>query len=158
MSSLDRSLSCITSVGVFDPAWVQRVRAKVTPWDSYFVGIQPVPFLDDTTTKNVLVHEGHLSGIVDVDEVCFGDPIFTIALTQMALLSSKHDVDYIDMWCDLVELSAEQRRVLNLYTAIFCVDFMGEIGQRFNRTTPLPADPARIQHLENTLTDLLQRI
>ena len=37
--------------------------------------LSPVPFLHDTTTKNVIVTpEGSFSGIVDVDDLCFGDP------------------------------------------------------------------------------------
>jgi hypothetical protein len=29
-------------------------------------------------------------------------------------------------------LDREQREILTLYTAMFCVDFMAELGQRFN--------------------------
>jgi hypothetical protein len=36
--------------------------------------IRATPFLHDTTTKNVIVtHDGVVSGIVDVDDLCFGD-------------------------------------------------------------------------------------
>ena len=41
--------------------------------------VPPLPFLDDLTTKNVLVDGGRLSGVVDVDVVCFGDPLATPA-------------------------------------------------------------------------------
>jgi hypothetical protein len=60
-------------------------------------------FLDDTTTKHVIVDAGKLSGIVDVDVVCFGDPLFTTVLAQMALLNKGHDLDYIVFWSDLKE-------------------------------------------------------
>jgi hypothetical protein len=48
-----------------------------------FDRIAPTPFLHDTTTKNVIVtSEGHFSGIVDVDDLCLGDPRYPAALTQ----------------------------------------------------------------------------
>lgn len=90
-------------------------------------------FLDDTTTKNVLIDQGQLSGIVDVDTVCFGDPLLTPALTQMALLKSAFDTDYISFWAEALLLNLGGRRHLALYTAIFCVIFLSELGQQFNK-------------------------
>ena len=53
---------------------VRKVANCATRFERYFAQIRPTPFLDDTTTKNVIVHEGKLSGIVDVDWICFGYP------------------------------------------------------------------------------------
>ena len=49
----------------------------------------PIPFLHDTTTKNVIVTpEGAFSGIVDVDDLCFGDPRYVVALTLPSLTAA----------------------------------------------------------------------
>jgi hypothetical protein len=62
----------------------------------------PTPFLHDTTTKNVLVaDDGSFSGIVDVDDLCFGDPRKTKALTMAALLSEGLPTGYVDGWLRL---------------------------------------------------------
>ena len=114
----------------------------------------PRPFLDDTTTKNVLIADGHLTGIVDVDCVCFGDPLFTVALTRMALLSRAYPTDYIEAWCDHLELSAAQQAALDLYTALFCVGFLSEFGQQHNRAERLPAEEDQIARLLATWGDL----
>lgn len=147
-SSLQRSRERITAAGVFDPVYVERVADWLAPWQRYFESISPAPFLHDTTTKNVLIDQGRFQGIVDVDDLCFGDPLWAVGLTRMALLSGRHDLDYIGFWCEAAQFSAEQRAVLPLYSAVFCVDFMSELGQRFNQSQPLPADPARICHLQ----------
>lgn len=96
-----------------------------------------------------------MSGIVDVDVVCFGDPLFVVALTRMALLSRAYSTDYIDFWCDELALDATGRRALGVYTALFCVIFMGEIGQRFNRDEPIPADPVLVERYLTIFENLL---
>jgi aminoglycoside phosphotransferase (APT) family kinase protein len=113
--------------------------------------IPPTAFLDDTTTKNVIVHAGSLSGIVDTDVVCFGDPLFTLALTRLALLTHAMDVSYADDWQALLALTPAQERALALYVAVFAVGFMSEVGQRFNREQPLAADAAYLRRLAGIL-------
>jgi hypothetical protein len=34
---------------------------------------------------------------------------------------------------DLLKLNKQQRQVVDAYTLMFCVDFMSELGQRFNK-------------------------
>ena len=154
-SSLSRSRLRIEKIGVVDAGHVDRVLAHARDFEDYFARTPPTPFLDDITTKNVIVHEGELSGIVDVDVVCFGDSLFAIALTKMSLLSSGYATDYTDFWCDELGLTEEQRRAIQFYTAIFCVDFMSELGQRFNKDHAEPIDPAEVAHLTNILDHLL---
>lgn len=117
--------------------------------------MRPRAFLDDTTTKNVIVSHGRLSGIVDVDVVCYGDPLFTIALTRAALRSRDLPLDYVESWWDALGLPRERERALHLYTALFCAIFLGELGLRFNREEPIAADPGQIARLDALLDDEL---
>eukprot|EP01132_Coremiostelium_polycephalum_P011221 gene11221-13747_t len=120
----------------FDPSYVDRVKEKLNDFKEYFSQIPPKPFLDDTTTKNVIINNnGKLSGIVDTDEVCFGDRIFVLALTRMALLSKQVPTDYTDHWSVRWSLNHQQQKVLSLYTLLFCLNFMGEIGTVFKNQT-----------------------
>ena len=107
------------------------------------------------TTKNVIIHEGRLSGIVDVDMVWFGDPLFPVGLTRMALLNLDYNPDYIGYWCEHLHLGGIQRQILTAYTALFCVNFMSEIGQKFNREDPITADPAQVEKFYSLLDKLL---
>lgn len=43
----------------------KRLLAGGVYWNEL---LRPVPFLDDTTTKNVLVEQGRLTGVVDVEK------------------------------------------------------------------------------------------
>ncbi|MGZ3600290.1 MAG: phosphotransferase family protein [Ktedonobacterales bacterium] len=156
LAELERSRQRIAAVGAVDISHVDRVCERVQAIAPYLRDVQPHAFLDDTTTKNVLVHEGMLSGIVDTDYVCFGDPLFTVALTHMALLAHRHDTDYITYWCERLHLSEPQRQALAIYTAVFCVNFLGEIGQQFNQDEAPPVDVAYQRHLEAILQQLLE--
>jgi len=156
-ASLDRSRRRIESAGLLSSEVVERVLRHSKQFHAYFSRIRPTPFLDDITTKNVLVHAGKFSGIVDVDWLCFGDPLFTVGLTSTALLSAGHDPEYTEHWCDFLDLNAEQRRVVRFYTALFCVDFMSEFGQSFNGDIA-PPDLDQLAHLERLMNRQLDEI
>lgn len=155
LASLNRSRKRMTSAAAFDPSTIDQVLSKLPKYEHYFSSVQPAPFLDDTTTKNVIVSDGGLSGIVDVDVVCFGDPVWTIGLTQMALLSRGLDLDYVNVWSDLMKLGAEQRQIVQLYALVFCADFMSEVGHAFNQDKAA-IDQSYVARLSSIFEDLFR--
>lgn len=154
-ASLARSRGRIKRAGLVAVQHVDRVEKQLRRFAAYFSAVRPRAFLDDTTTKNVIIDGGGLSGIVDVDVVCYGDPLLTVALTTMALLSSGHDLEYIDAWCALLNLTQVQRHVLQWYTALFCVDFMSELGHAHNKARSDPADAQKAGALVAILDTIL---
>jgi Ser/Thr protein kinase RdoA (MazF antagonist) len=128
----------LESARVISPTIVDRVQAALRGFADHFASVPPRPFLDDTTTKNVIVHRGKLSGIVDVDAVCYGDPLYTVGLTRAALLTRGHDAAYVDFWCEELDLGPRERAVVHLYTAVFCVVFLSELGHAWNGAVPAP--------------------
>lgn len=155
LASVERSRQRIASAGVAPLRHAERVRASLLEIADYLRAVPPTPFLDDTTTKNTLIHEGRLSGIVDTDAVCFGDPLFTPALTHVALRAHELDLAYANDWVEQLQLDTSQRQALSAYIAVFCVDFMGELGQRFNRDEPEPVDMRYLRRLETMLDEAL---
>jgi aminoglycoside phosphotransferase (APT) family kinase protein len=155
-ASLERSRRRIARARVVDPALITPVQQRAARYESYLARIAPRAFLDDTTTKNVLIERRRVSGIVDVDALCYGDPLWTIGLTRMALLQRGWNDDYTAIWADLLDLSPEQRRVITFYTAVFCVDFLSELGQVFNKREAEPIDQAQIERLTSILHSALE--
>ncbi len=154
-SQIKRARNWILSNNICNVSHVDRVETEAHLLKSYLEAVQARPFLHDTTTKNVLISKQRLSGIVDIDDVCFGDSLFVIGLTNMALLANGQDTDYITYWCEAQQVSGIQVKALNFYTALFCVTFMGEIGQRFNRET-VDVDMNQAYHYEKILDILLK--
>ena len=157
-ASLARSRERIAAAGVVDVSHVDRVAQMVERRRSVLGAVPPWAFLDDTTTKNVIVAEGRLSGIVDVDVVCYGDPLYVVALTRMSLLSRAYDMDYVDAWLAALDPAPDREALLrlDLYTVVFCVDFLSELGQRFNKVGPQPVDPRYIARLSTVLDGLVK--
>ena len=145
----------IERVGVVDVRHVARVERLLPQFEDYFAAVRPMPFLDDTTTKNVIIDDGRLSGIVDVDSLCYGDPLGVIALTQMSLLNLNQPTDYTDHWLDRIDATSVQRRAVTLYTALCCVHFLSELGQQYNLPAPPPVERRDVERLETILDRLV---
>ena len=134
--------------GLFSPSVTALVERGLSLFTADLAAIEPVPFLHDTTTKNVIVApDGTLSGIVDVDDLCYGDPRYPAALTAAAMLAWDGPQDYVSAW--LARLGQPRDALFDFYVATFLLDFMSEQGMTFNGNE-IPADPlvcSRLSHL-----------
>ncbi|HXZ68527.1 MAG TPA: aminoglycoside phosphotransferase family protein [Alphaproteobacteria bacterium] len=157
-AGIERSRERIREVGYFEESWADRVERAARKFEGYFARIRPVPFLHDITTKNVLIESGKLTGIVDVDSICYGDIVSLIALIRMALIAHGKDARYAEDWVDALALTEEQRGALSVYVAECCLDFMSEIGQRFNRDQAPQIDENYAAHLQSVLEQTLSEI
>lgn len=128
---LDRSKVRIAQNGYFDTGKVDELYKLEEELKNYFAMIKPIAYLDDVSTKNLLIHNGHISGIVDIDWMGMGDKLTYVALTNMALLNMDCDTDYVQYILEEMQLSSIQRKAFHFYTLMFCVDFMGERGMQF---------------------------
>jgi aminoglycoside phosphotransferase (APT) family kinase protein len=116
---------------LFDEGVVDTIANMVSTARVELNALPPVAFLHDTTTKNVIVTpSGSFSGIVDVDDLCFGDPRYVIALTLASLMAFGGPTHYVDAWMNAADCRND--RVFRLYITLFLVDFMSEHGHEFN--------------------------
>lgn len=134
-----------------DSSLVDRVAGLIGGHDAYFARVEPIAFLDDLTTKNVIVDGGTLSGVVDVDMVCFSDQLRTPALTYVALTSLGYETDYVAYWLGELCLSAGQRTAFEIYVAMDCVGLLSEQGQRFNQDRTITFDKPRADRMLSLL-------
>lgn len=153
--SLARSRQRICDAKIVSEEHADRVEAAAEGFAAYFATVQPVPFLHDITTKNVIIQDARLSGIVDVDDLCFGDPLFLVGLIRVALLAHGRSPAYADAWLDVLRPDKDQREALDFYVALFCLNFMSELGQRFNRARPAPVEQAYLDRLSDPLDEHL---
>lgn len=100
--------------------------------------VPAAPYLDDISTKNVLIYEGNVSGIIDIDWMGFGDMLTFVAMTRVALLNMDLDTKYIDYLLDEIRPNTIEYKAFIFYCLIYCVDFMGERGMQFlDKTIPV---------------------
>ena len=147
----------IRQVGIFDIGYVEKLKIEHKKFETYLKNIKPLGFLDDITTKNVIIHNNKLSGIVDTDSICFGDKLKHLGLTNMALVSLNYDTDYIDYFIEYYKLSDHQRAVVEFYTLLFCVGFMSEMGQKYNKDS-VEIDQERVEYLKQCFNQILEML
>lgn len=128
---LDRAEERIAENGYFEVERVERLRGQAEQLAEYFANVKPVAYLDDISTKNLLIHNGKVSGIIDIDWIGVGDKLTYVALTNMALLNMEYDTDYVNYILKEMQVSEIEKRVFLFYTLMYCVDFMGERGMQF---------------------------
>jgi hypothetical protein len=130
-ANLTRSRMRISAAGLFGLKPVDEVAALIAARQDELDATPATAFLHDTTTRNVIVTSaGTLSGIVDVDDLCFGDPRYAPALTLAVLCARGGPVGYVESWMRAADQCDDV--LFRLYVALFLVDLMGEHGQRFN--------------------------
>ena len=132
---LSRADLRITQNGYFDSRKVKQLKNQICLLDDYFSEIKPITYLDDISTKNLLIHDGQISGIIDIDWIGVGDSLTFIALTYIALLNMDYDTDYVDYLLEEKACNATEQKAFIFYCLMYCVDFMGERGMQFGDKT-----------------------
>jgi aminoglycoside phosphotransferase (APT) family kinase protein len=97
-----------------------RLRGEL---ESYFAEVRPTAFLDDLTTKNILVERGELTGIIDADFVCYGDPLLAVGATLASIAAdlpesaASYGHELIQRW----NPNAVEHRAIMFYAALWAV-------------------------------------
>ena len=131
MANLVRSRGRIAAAGLFEVKVADALDALLVSAHGRLDAVEATPFLHDTTTKNVIIGSGGaLSGIVDIDDLCFGDPRYPAALTLAVLQGYGGPVSYVSAW--LRHAGAVDDPTFRLYVALFLLDLMAEHGQVSN--------------------------
>lgn len=116
-------------------SWWDLVQRELPPQanlllrahESYLRGVAPTCFLDDVTVKNVLVENGQLRGLIDFDVVCYGDPLFWLALTAVGVVCDvgTRELFYVgELRRAYGATSPEQDGIFALYAACIALGFV----------------------------------
>lgn len=145
----------ISKTNFFDAAKISQAISIATDMKEDFFAIKATPFLWDASERNVLVYEGKISGIVDVDEICFGDPLFVLGLTYSALENDGHDTLYTDYWAEALQLDKKAKLRLEFYRLFYTVVFM----RKHSMTTANSQKVIfNVQRLKNMFDQSLMRV
>lgn len=126
MKDMNVAAMRIKKAALFGKNVIMETESMAEKLKPVLLKVRPQIFMPDTTVKNVIVHDGKLMGIVDVDEMCSGDPLFVLSLTYAGLEIDGHDVNYADDWAHCLHLDAEAETRLEFYRLLHTVWFMGE--------------------------------
>ena len=104
----------------------RRLRALRARSEAYFAGVRPVCFLDDLTVKNVLVEDGELRGLIDLDEVCYGDPMLFLgkSLAHLACDVGDAGAAYGQALLECWDPAPAPLRAMRFYGALWASGFV----------------------------------
>ena len=128
---IDRARERIAGSHHFDLSKIAEIRLLQKELQAYFDSVKPIPYLDDISTKNLLIDQGKVSGVIDIDWLGFGDMLTFVAMTKVALLNMELDTNYVDYLLAELPLTKIQQKAFLFYCLLFCIDFMGERGMCF---------------------------
>jgi Ser/Thr protein kinase RdoA (MazF antagonist) len=139
-ADIDVASQRITKFGYFPNSYQQKITHFTNVMRPTLEKVRPQIFMPDTTVKNVLVADATIQGLVDVDEMCAGDPLFVLSLTYAGLEVDGHDTDYADFWAEQLKLDSDSLLRLNYYRLLHIYWFMGEHGLRSENSQILQFD------------------
>ena len=155
---LNRSERQISKNGLCDKRYIERVKSQIQKNEDYLSSVTPIAFLYDLNVRNVIIYNSRVNGIIDVDEVWFGDPLLTIGRGKALLLSMNQNIDYIHYWCEYLNLSDFQKSIVDLYALLYSLRFMGTLGQTLNGNYSSQTDPKNAKLFETIADNLLIRL
>lgn len=121
---LELCRSSLAKTNPFPANVIQEISTTLKSLKTNLNSVPPKPFMWDASERNVLIYENQISGIVDVDNMCFGDPLFTLGLTYLGLEVLGYDDIYCDAWANLMNLDPKANLRLQFYRLFYTVWFM----------------------------------
>jgi aminoglycoside phosphotransferase (APT) family kinase protein len=155
-SIVSRSEREILSHGLCNPKYIGLVREELKKQTEYFQAFKPVTFLYDLSVRNVIVDNGIVTGIIDVDDVWFGDPLLAIGRGKTILMAMRQDFEFIRHWCEYIKLSNHEMKIIELYSLLYCLRFMGTIGTKLNGNASIQTNPENARLFEQMADKILR--
>lgn len=156
LSMLHRAKERIEYNRYFNSERVDILFEQMSLLSDYFAEIKPVPYLDDISSKNILIEDKMISGIIDIDWMGLGDKLTFAALTNMAFLDLGYDTDYVKYILEEMQVDGAEKKAFLFYTLMYCVDFMGERGMRFMDKT-IEVNGEIVNRLNRIYDELIQK-
>lgn len=106
------------STGVLDKNLEHILTWINAEYKGYFETVAPVTYYGDICAKNVMIHEGRFSGLVDLDALAQGDPLEAVGRIKASWYGTHYGRVYTDAVMDDQELDAGQREIVTMYALL----------------------------------------
>ena len=129
--------------GVLDTEIEQTLNSINAEYKEYFDKVRPYTYFGDLSSKNVMIHNGRFSGLVDLDSLAQGDPLEAIGRIKASWYGTHYGQVYSDAVMDSLKLSPSQRKIVTMYAVLNRAFWTLENGVRFNQNTSGRVDKER---------------
>lgn len=140
---IDESRELGTKTGIMDDATVELAEKIYTTYKSYFDSVKPVTYYGDICSKNILVHNGVFSGLVDLDGLTQGDPLESIGRIKTSWYSTHYGDTYTGAIMNGLNLTLVQREMVTVHAILNRIAWSCENGVQYNLNTKPVVDRDR---------------
>jgi aminoglycoside phosphotransferase len=81
----------------------------------YYDAIKPVTYYGDICSKNVMIHNGKFSGLVDLDGLTQGAPLEAVGRIMLSWYGTYHGQLYTDAIMHELNIDRQGRRIVTMY-------------------------------------------
>jgi len=153
-SSIDEAKKRSSKTGVLNDTMIHISEELYNKNEAYFNQVIPVSYVDDICSKNVMVHDGRFSGLVDLDCLAQGDYLETIGRIKASWPGTHYGEFYTNAIMDAQNLNKEQRKMVLVYALLNRISWASENGIQFNQNTKAEVDGERLKR-DREIIDLL---
>lgn len=117
---------------VIDQETLEILYKLIETNHNYFLKVKPKLYFDDICSKNVMIHNGNFTGLVDLDFLMKGDYLEAIGRIMASWYGQEHEEIYINEIIRLQKLDTHQIRIVKMYAILTLIYWTSEEGIKFN--------------------------
>ncbi len=132
---IDESIARGKQTGVIDDVIMALLEKLYATYKSYFDSVKPITYFGDISSKNVMIDNAVLSGLVDLDGLTQGDSLEAIGRIKLSWYGTHYGVFYTNAIMDGMNFGQKQRKLVTMYALLNQISWMCENGIQFNQNT-----------------------
>ena len=138
---------------------IMEIRQKIlSDYKPYFLALKPKLYYDDICSKNVMIHEGKFSGLVDLDFLIKGDYLEAIGRMKADWYGEEAGELYIREIIRLQQLDTFQQKIIVVYAILNLILWTSEEGIRFNGNSTGEVNWANVENKRRKIMGLYESI
>ena len=143
---------------VIDQDTIDILNYIINTYQNYFLQVKPKLYYDDICSKNVMIHNGEFSGLVDLDFLMKGDYLEAIGRIIASWYGKKHEEIYINEIIKLQKLDESQQKIVKMYAILNLIYWTSEEGIQFNSNSSGVINWENVKNKKNQIIGLYNEI
>lgn len=146
------------SSNVIDAEILEIYNEILDSYKNYFLSVKSKLYYDDICSKNVMIHNGRFTGLVDLDFLIKGDYLEAIGRMIASWHGEVAGERYIEEIIKLQTLDEFQKKIIRVYAIMNLMLWTSEEGIRFNGNSTGEVNWENVAKKKNKIMNLYSSI
>jgi aminoglycoside phosphotransferase (APT) family kinase protein len=142
--------------GVVGSELLEFAANLIGQYKSYFTKVPSKYVYDDLSSKNVIIKDGKFNGLVDLDQIMYGDFLDPVGRIKASWFGTDYGKIYTNAVIENLELNDQQKEMVTVYAVLSRISWLSEIGIQFNKNTSTDIDLERVTESKR-IVELIKR-